>query len=171
VSRDLSCERFLALPVNAPIWGFTAHVGGRTPSRVHIWVSPHFLFMAVSQLSICMCLMCGLPSLSLYCFHGCAAYVLCVGFLFIMNAWLIRSPWLIRSLPCPASSLTPCGTRHVRRTQRLPRPHCCYLMAFLSMDRPAACRPRSPSGSQCCRGRQPTRQISSSVSCRCTVRR
>ena len=26
-----------------PIWGFTAHVGGRAPSRVHTWVSPLFL--------------------------------------------------------------------------------------------------------------------------------
>jgi len=34
------------------------------------------LFMAVSQLSVCMCLMLGLACIVLYCFHGCAAYVL-----------------------------------------------------------------------------------------------
>jgi hypothetical protein len=32
------------------------------------------LFMAVSQLSVCMCLMLGLACIVLYCFHGCAAY-------------------------------------------------------------------------------------------------
>jgi hypothetical protein len=31
-----------SLPLGSPIWGFTAHVGGRTPSRVH--TSPLFLF-------------------------------------------------------------------------------------------------------------------------------
>ena len=33
-------------------------LGGRPPSRVHIWVSPHSLILAVSQLSACMCLQC-----------------------------------------------------------------------------------------------------------------
>ena len=31
-----------SLPLGSPIWGFTAHVGGRTPSRVY--TSPLFLF-------------------------------------------------------------------------------------------------------------------------------
>ena len=33
---------FYSPPLGSPIRGFTAHVGGRTPSRVHIWVSPIF---------------------------------------------------------------------------------------------------------------------------------
>jgi hypothetical protein len=45
-------------------------------------VSPISLFMAVSQLSVCMCLMLGLACIVLYCLHSCAAYVLCV---FIMK--------------------------------------------------------------------------------------
>ena len=28
------------LAVGSPIWGLTAHVGGRAPSRAHTWVSP-----------------------------------------------------------------------------------------------------------------------------------
>jgi len=49
-------RRQYSLPLGSPIWGFTAHVGGRPPSRVHIWVSPSSLILAVSQLSACMCL-------------------------------------------------------------------------------------------------------------------
>ena len=37
-------RRQYSLPLGSPIWGFTAHVGGRPPSRVHTWVSPHSLF-------------------------------------------------------------------------------------------------------------------------------
>jgi hypothetical protein len=51
-------EHPLAAPRLSHICGFTAHVGGRTPSRVHNWVSPHTFShfnMAVSQLSVCMC--------------------------------------------------------------------------------------------------------------------
>jgi hypothetical protein len=46
VRRLVWCEncgvKISWLPPGAPIWGFTAHVGGRAPSRVHIWVSPIF---------------------------------------------------------------------------------------------------------------------------------
>ena len=47
---------FYSPPLGSPIWGFTAHVGGRTPSRVHNWVSPHFLslWLFLSSLSACV---------------------------------------------------------------------------------------------------------------------
>jgi hypothetical protein len=37
-------RRTYSLPLGSPNWGFTAHVGGRAPSRVHTWVSPIFSF-------------------------------------------------------------------------------------------------------------------------------
>ena len=37
-------RRQYSLPLGSPIWGFTAHVGGRPPSRVHIWVSPYLSY-------------------------------------------------------------------------------------------------------------------------------
>ena len=37
-------RRTYSLPLGSPIWGFTAHVGGRPPSRVNIWVSPFFSY-------------------------------------------------------------------------------------------------------------------------------
>ncbi len=47
------------------------------------WCVVNFSFMAVSQLSVFMCLMWGLAScIVLYCFHSGAAYVLCE---FVMN--------------------------------------------------------------------------------------
>ena len=46
---------FSWLPPGAPIWGFTAHVGGRAPSRVHIWVSPIFSYrLFLSSLPACV---------------------------------------------------------------------------------------------------------------------
>ena len=37
---------FYSLPLGSPIWELTAHVGGRPPSRVHPWVSPHFFSLS-----------------------------------------------------------------------------------------------------------------------------
>ena len=47
---------FYSLPLGSPIRGFTAHVGGRTPSRVHNWVSPHLLslWLFLSSPSACV---------------------------------------------------------------------------------------------------------------------
>ena len=49
-------RRHYSLPHGSPIWGFTAHVGGRSPSRVHMWVSPHYLFfwLFLSSLPACV---------------------------------------------------------------------------------------------------------------------
>ena len=69
---------FSWLPPGAPIWGFTAHVGGRAPSRVHTGACRSFFYQVFSQLSVCMCLMAGLYCIVLYSLHGSVAYVLCV---------------------------------------------------------------------------------------------
>jgi hypothetical protein len=47
---------FYSPPLGSPIRGFTAHVGGRTPSRVYNWVSPHFLslWLFLSSPSACV---------------------------------------------------------------------------------------------------------------------
>jgi hypothetical protein len=53
-----------SLPPGSPIWGFTAHVGGRTPSRVHMWGLPFFSFFGciaalclhVSQSGVLFCI-------------------------------------------------------------------------------------------------------------------
>ena len=43
-------------PLARPFRGSPPMSAGATPSRVHIWVSPHSLILAVSlQLSACMC--------------------------------------------------------------------------------------------------------------------
>jgi hypothetical protein len=49
-------RRTYSSPLGSPIWGFTAHVGGRAPSRVHMWVSPHFLslWLFLSSPSACV---------------------------------------------------------------------------------------------------------------------
>ena len=54
--ESFDSDSMLVTRLGSPIWGFTAHVGGRPLSRVHIWVLPHSLILAVSQLSACMCL-------------------------------------------------------------------------------------------------------------------
>jgi hypothetical protein len=45
-------RRTYSLPLGSPIWGFTAHVGGRAPSRVHTWVSPIFSLGCFSALCL-----------------------------------------------------------------------------------------------------------------------
>jgi len=73
---------FSWLPPGSPIRGFTAHVGGRTPSRVHTGghtgACRSFFYQVFSQLSVCMCLMAGLYCIVLYSLHGSVAYVLCI---------------------------------------------------------------------------------------------
>ena len=62
-------------PPGAPIWGFTAHVGGRAPSRVHIWVSPIFSYrLFLSSLPACVSVE-ALPVL--YCFVFTAVLLTC----------------------------------------------------------------------------------------------
>ena len=45
-------RRTYSLPLGSPNWGFTAHVGGRAPSRVHTWVSPIFSLGCFSALCL-----------------------------------------------------------------------------------------------------------------------
>jgi hypothetical protein len=45
-------RRTYSLPLGSPIWGFTAHVGGRAPSRVHIWSRRSSLFGCFSALRL-----------------------------------------------------------------------------------------------------------------------
>jgi len=48
-------RRTYSLPLGSPNWGFTAHVGGRAPSRVHTWVSPIFSYrLFLSSLPACV---------------------------------------------------------------------------------------------------------------------
>ena len=63
---------FYSPPLGSPIWGFTAHVGGRTPPapEFSLGLAALSLFMAVSQLSVCMCSNLGVRY-SCVCIHTC----------------------------------------------------------------------------------------------------
>jgi hypothetical protein len=74
-------RRPLHTQVFTPIWGFTAPVGGRAPSRVHNFIlygsRRSFSCMAVTQLSVCMCLISGV--LYMYsCSRWCRLRVACI---------------------------------------------------------------------------------------------
>ena len=69
---------FSWLPPGSPIRGFTAHVGGRTPSRVHTGACRSLFYQVFSRLSVCMCLTAGRYFIVLYSLHGSVVYVLCV---------------------------------------------------------------------------------------------
>jgi hypothetical protein len=65
-------------PLARPSGGSPRHVGGRAPSRVHIWVSPIFSYrLFLGSLPACVSLR-GLVLGVLYCLLFWALYVLCV---------------------------------------------------------------------------------------------
>ena len=65
-------------PLARPFGGSPPTSAGALPPEFIFGSRRSSLFMAVSQLSVCMCLMLGLACIVLYCLHSCAAYVLCV---------------------------------------------------------------------------------------------
>ena len=108
-----------------------------------------FSFMAVSQLSVCMCLMWGLACIVLYCFHSGAAYVLCV---FIMSKGL-PAPWCVDCVCAVGERRPPClGVRRARaaracvvcftaQQQRRPRCSACPERSALARDTSSTSRP------------------------------
>ena len=67
-------------PLARPFGGSPPTLAGALPALLsaYLGLAAPSLFMAVSKLSVCMCFILGLACIVLFCFHGCAAYVLCV---------------------------------------------------------------------------------------------
>ena len=115
-------RRTYSLPLGSPNWGFTAHVGGRAPSRVHTWVSPIFSLGCFSAL--CLHVSHAKPGLNCIVLSSqlCCLRVVCIN-----SERELRAPWVIAPRRgelkrAPASNLALCqvvGMREDGRSSRI----------------------------------------------------